>query len=168
MTDRPASRRSVLRRVRTMAALEAVNVGLLAAVFFWSLQVPASVANLAGYGMLAVLLLQGSGYWSAKYRQLRSGARCPSGLAAFRTCRVLNLVLLTATAVVVLLAAWRSPGLRTWPGLGFWVFAVAEYVNYFQVQLSYQTRTDIRRLRRTRRLRRSHLAADLRRCGRAG
>jgi hypothetical protein len=38
---------------------------------------------------------------------------------------------------------------------------VFEHVNYFHVQLMYDTRADVRRLRASG-LRRSHLAADLR------
>jgi len=41
--------------------------------------------------------------------------------------------------------------------------AVLEYINYFVVQLSHETRADLRRLVRTRRLHPSHLAIDLRR-----
>jgi hypothetical protein len=48
-----------------------------------------------------------------------------------------------------------------WPGLGLWLFALLEHVNYFHVQLSHQTRADLARLVRTRRLRRSHLSRDM-------
>jgi hypothetical protein len=45
--------------------------------------------------------------------------------------------------------------------MGLLGFAWLEYVNYFRVQLMHDTRSDLRRLVRTRRLRRSWLATDL-------
>lgn len=52
-------------------------------------------------------------------------------------------------------------------GALLWLLAVAEHVNYHHVQLMHDTRADWRRLRRTRHLRRSFLAADLDRVDRS-
>ncbi|MER7128156.1 hypothetical protein ABT338_04230, partial [Streptosporangium saharense] len=57
--------------------------------------------------------------------------------------------------------AGGASGTQVWPGPALWVFAVLEHVNYFHVQLMHDTRADLARLVRTRRLRRSHLARDL-------
>lgn len=158
------TRRSMWRRMRTTAVLEAFNIGWLALLLFVVAGVPASVTNLAGYAVLGILLLEGAAYWALKYRQLRSGARCPSGMVTFRFLRWANVAMLASALVVLVVAAARSPGLETWPGLAFWAFAVLEHVNYFHVQLSHQSRADMRRLARTRRLRAAHLAVDLARC----
>jgi hypothetical protein len=160
------SRRSMARRMRTAAVLEAFNAGWLALLIFGVAGAPLSVANLVGYGVLAVLLLEAAAYWTLKHRQLRSHARCPPGLAGFRVLRPANVSLLAAALVVIVIATIRQPGADTWPGAGFWLFGLVEHVNYFHVQLSHQTRADLRRLVRTRRFRRAHLATDLARCRR--
>jgi hypothetical protein len=56
-----------------------------------------------------------------------------------------------------------APGRPSLPGLAFYALAWLEYVNYFHRQLAYDTVADLRRLRRTRRWRRSPLARDLHR-----
>lgn len=150
-------------RTRRLAVLETFNVGWLALILFGAARVPPTVANLVGYGLLALLLIQGAGYWAAKYRQLRDRARAPAGLGAFRQLRWVNPGLLGVGLAVVGPAVWQQPGTRSLPGLAFLAFAVVEYVNYFHVQLQHDTRADLRRLIRTRRLHPSHLAIDLRR-----
>jgi hypothetical protein len=152
--------------MRTTALLEAFNVGWLALLIFVVAGAPVSTANAVGYGVLAALLLQGTAYWTLKHRQLRARVRCPSGLAGFRILRTANVVLLMVTLVVIALATVQHPGTQTWPGVGLWTLALAEHVNYFHVQLSHQTRADLRRLAHTRRLRSAHLASDLQRCRR--
>src|SRR5690606_14736005 len=85
--EAPMTRRSMQRRMGTAAALEAFNAGWLALVLFVVAGVPASTANLAGFAVLGALLLEGSAYWTLKRRQLRAGARCPSGLTVLRALR---------------------------------------------------------------------------------
>ena len=152
---------TVVRRMARLALLELVNVGLLAWVFFGAFDVPATAPNLVGYGLMALVLLEGAGYWAAKHRQVRTGAASPPAITTFRRLRRINVVALAAGAIVIVVASWRDPGTRSWPGVGFWAFALAEHVNYFHVQLMHDTAADVRRLLRTRRLRRSHLAVDL-------
>src|SRR5690606_21301818 len=151
-------------RMRTTAVLEAFNVGWLALLLFVVAGVPASVSNLAGYAVLGILLLEGAAYWALKYRQLRSGARCPSGMVTFRFLRLANVAMLASGLVVLVVAAALSPGLATWPGRPFWACAVPDHVNYFRVPWSHHPRADMRRLARTRRLRAARLAVDLARC----
>ncbi|MFD6951262.1 hypothetical protein A6A08_23595 [Nocardiopsis sp. TSRI0078] len=148
--------------LRSLAVLELVNVPLFAVVLFRFLSVPASPANLAGFALFALLLVQGGAYWWIKVRQLRTRARDPEGMPVFRALRWVDpLLLLAGGAVVAAALAGGVLWTRVWPGLGLWLFAVLEYVNYFHVQLSHQTRADLARLLRTGRLHRSHLARDM-------
>jgi hypothetical protein len=152
----------VVSPLRNLAVLELVNIPLFAVVLFLLLGVPASPANLVGFALLALLLVEGSAYWWAKVRQLRTRARRPAGMALFRVLRRANLLLFLAGGAVVAAAlAGDAPWTGVWPGLGLWLFAVLEHVNYFHVQLSHQTRADLARLVRTRRLHRSHLSRDM-------
>ncbi|WP_150242598.1 hypothetical protein [Nocardiopsis quinghaiensis] len=148
--------------LRNLAVLELANIPLFAVVLFLFLDVPASPANLAGFALFALLLVQGGAYWWSKVRQLRARARVPEGLPVLRVLRWVNpLLLLVGGAVAAAALAEGVPWTRVWPGLGLWLFAVLEYVNYFHVQLSHQTRADLSRLLRTRRLHRSHLSRDM-------
>ncbi|PDP88736.1 hypothetical protein CQJ94_03045 [Glycomyces fuscus] len=148
--------------LRNLAVLELVNIPLFAVVLFLLLGVPASPANLVGSALFALLLAEGSAYWWVKVRQLRTRARRPAGMALFRALGRANVLLFLAGGAVVAAAlVGGAPWAGVWPGLGLWLFALLEHVNYFHVQLSHQTRADLARLVRTRRLHRSHLARDL-------
>src|SRR5690606_22268701 len=98
------ARRSMQRRMGAAPALEAFTAGWLARVLFVVAGVPASTANLAGFAVLGALLLEGSAYWTLKRRQLRAGARCPSGLTVLRALRRANVVVLAGHWWY-----WRSP-----------------------------------------------------------
>jgi hypothetical protein len=147
-------------RVTRTAGWELVNVVWLPVVVFGLLDAPFTLPNLVGYGLTAVLLLEGAAYWLRKARQLR-GARARTGWSAFRTLKRLNVVLLAAGLAVVVGGVLLLPAAEAVPGLVFAALAVAEHVNYFHRQLMYDTAADLRWLVRHRRLRRSHLAVDL-------
>lgn len=118
----------------------------------WSARIPPLV-------LVCCILAQGAAYWALKYRQYAHGAVLPLWFPGlFRFFRGLNVVGLAVAAVAV----WR--GVTTtdlaW-GVGLWVFAGLEHINYYHLQLMYDTRGAVRRLRRTRRLRRPMLANDI-------
>lgn len=152
-------------RLRTLAILELTNVALIGVVVFAVLNAPATWPNVVGFLLVAVHLVVGAAYWLAKLRQLRSGAARPPGIGVFRWCRVLCGVTVGVGAITVIGAVARDPGAGTIPGLLMALFAIAEYVNYFHIQLTHDTAADLRRLVRTGRLHQSHLAVDLRRHG---
>ncbi|WP_433545884.1 multidrug transporter [Streptomyces sp. CA-294286] len=162
MTPTTRSRTALLKRLRTLTFLEAANIALIGWAVFVALGAPVSAANAAGFALVAGHLLIGSGYWALKARQLRTGARQPPLIGLFRPLRPLCALALVAGLVVLALAVPGRPP-STWaPGLALYGLAVAEYVNYFHRQLMHDTRADWRRLLRSRRPRRSHLAEDLR------
>ncbi|MBB6121767.1 hypothetical protein [Nocardiopsis algeriensis] len=155
------------RRLVSLAVLELVNIPLFAFVLFGLLDVPPSAANLAGFGLFALLLVEGSAYWWLKLRQLRTGTPLPAGTGVFRVLLRVNVALLAAGGALVL---WQLSGGARWiqvlPGLGLWLFAILEHVNYFHVQLMHDTRADLSRLLRSG-LHRSHLWRDMDRHRRA-
>jgi hypothetical protein len=151
----------VLRRMRTLAVLEFANVIIISAALLGVLRMPPTVSNLTGLALVTVFLVEGGVYWWLKARQLVAGASSPAGMAAFRTLRPVNVGLLAVGAVVLAVDSMvGGVGVRTWPGVALWIFALLEYVNYFHVQLMHDTRADLARLF-ARGLRRSHLARDL-------
>ncbi|WP_245793806.1 hypothetical protein [Streptomyces pini] len=154
------SRARVRRRLRSLAALELLNVPLQAFLWFGMLFLPVTAANTVGFGLFVLLLLEGAGYWLAKLRQIEApGAPLPAA-GVFAAARTANAVLLAAGVLFTARAVADDPGSGTWPGLGFALFAVLEHVNYFHLQLMYDTAADLRMLRRHG-PRRSHLSRDL-------
>jgi hypothetical protein len=149
----------VLRRVRSLAILELVNIPLQAVIWFGLIHLPVTPVNATGFALFALLLLEGAGYWLAKGRRIATGGPLP-GLAAFRLAHRLNPVVLAAGLVVTTWGVAVNPAAATIPGLVFAVFAVLEHINYFHRQLMYDNATDLRYLA-THGLRRAHLARDL-------
>ncbi|NRQ38634.1 hypothetical protein HII36_43450 [Nonomuraea sp. NN258] len=154
------SRSWIKQRLRLLASLELFNIPLQAAIWFGMIGLPVSVANALGFALFALLLVEGAGYWFAKLRHLGARGGPLPGAGAFAVARGANVAVLT---IGLLFLAWTvatDPGSGSVPGLLFGLFAVLEHVNYFHVQLMYDTVEDLRYLR-SRGLRRAHLARDL-------
>ncbi|MFC5186848.1 hypothetical protein [Actinomadura harenae] len=154
------SRLRMRRRLRSLAWLELLNVPLQAVVWFGVIGLPLTMANVSGFALFVLLLLEGAGYWAAKVRQIAAPGSCLRGAGALAFARVGNVVVLAAGLPLIGWAVVAEPGAGSWPGLGFALLAALEHVNYFHVQLMYDTTADLRHLR-AHGLRRAHLARDL-------
>lgn len=154
-------RAALAGRLRTLATMELVGVVVIGWAVFGAYDAPRSAANTVGFALVALHLVIGAAYWTVKTRQLRTEEPRPPFIGVFKWLRPVCQGGLAAGLVVIALAADQPVG--AWlPGLGLYGLALAEYVNYFHWQLMHDTRSDVRRLVRTRRLRRSHLSEDLR------
>jgi hypothetical protein len=129
-------------------------------LWFGAVGLPVTVANLVGFTLFALLLVEGAGYWLAKLRQLTVPGTALPGARGFAIARVANLPVLTGGLLFTSWAVTADPGAGSWPGLAFASMAVLEQVNYFHTQLMYDTAEDLRYLR-AHGLRRAHLARDL-------
>ncbi|SDK55375.1 hypothetical protein SAMN05216298_0521 [Glycomyces sambucus] len=147
-------------RLRSLASLELLNIPLQAFIWFGLLGLPANPANLAGFAAFALLLLEGAAYWTAKRRQIDTGAADLPWTPLFAFALRANPVVLAAAVLFTGWSAVADPGAGSFPGLGFALFAALEHVNYFHVQLMYDNPADLRRLSRHG-LVRSHLSRDL-------
>jgi hypothetical protein len=163
--DRSTVHLTTRRRLRSLAAMELLNIPLQVGLWFGFVGLPVTAPNLVGFCLFAVLLLEGSSYWLAKLDQMRGRRRHLPGVRAFRAARAINPLSRTAGLVVTGHAAVADPGRASWPGLAFALFAVIEHVNYFYIQLMHDTVADLRRLRSVG-LRPSHLARDIARAAR--
>jgi len=138
------------RRLRRLGGIELVNAVLLPLLV--STVAPPSLALAAGWTAACSVLVVGATYWFARAERLRRRLSRTPGLAMFATARIALLAVLAISAVVVLVDLVRGDPAVGWVGAVVWLFAVAEYVNYFRRQLSYQNRADLHRLARRRRL----------------
>ena len=154
------SRAWVRRRLRSLAVLELLNIPLQLAIWFGAIGLPTTTVNLVGFALFAFLLLQGAAYWASKLRQVAAASGPLPFADAFALARLTNVPVLAIGLLFISWAVVRGLSAGTWPGLAFGVFAVLEYVNYFHLQLMYDTPADLRRLR-TQGPRRAHLHRDL-------
>jgi hypothetical protein len=154
-------RAALAGRLRTMAGLELIGIPAIGWAVFGAYDSPRSTANVVGFALVALHLVIGSAYWMVKTRQLRDVVAQPPLIKVFEWLRPVCQAGLAAGLVVLALAVDQPRA--TWvPGVVLYGLALAEYVNYFHWQLMHDTRSDLLRLARTRRLRRSHLSEDLR------
>ncbi len=123
-----------------------------------------SVALGAAIVPVSILLVIGGLYWRAVYRRAKGEKDAVARVlraadVAERPVLLLLIVAVVAFAVAHTAHGWTPPViaaaiLTTLAGL--------EYVNYYRVQLqNFDYVPDIKRLLKTRRLRRAHLARDL-------
>lgn len=164
------NRRRLERRLASLRTLEWLNVVWLALILLW--WVPAQAGSdipaqtwqrMLAYILVAVMLAVGGWYWHRKLQQVRGGRPLGDALTVLdRLDRVLRGLLVAASvaAPTAWVAGVGTTADRVWAA-GLLAMAWGEYVNYFRVQLMHDTRSDLQRLWRTRRLRRSWLASDL-------
>lgn len=129
----------------------------------WTKPYLTSFTPLFAFLLLEFLLLQGSFYWYLKWRQARRRdfSNLPEyQLKLFRGLKRVNLFLLGVGFVLVIYELISYPKEMYW-FLFLYLFALAEYINYYHVRLSYQTMGEMKEFKRHRRFRRSKLAEEL-------
>jgi hypothetical protein len=147
------------RRLRVQGAVELFCAVLLPVVFL-RVTGPTTGAVAAWVAVDAALVV-GACYWFARATKWSQGLACTPYLRAFAIARMGSIVVLGVTLVAVVADIVTGGGFAQWFAAAVWVFAVAEYVNYFHLQLSYQNAADLRRLVRRGRLVQAHLGREL-------
>jgi hypothetical protein len=160
-----------LRYLRNAEAMIAVALpAALIAVWADAGQPVAWPLRLGGAALVSALLLQGALYWHLKLAALAAGSGMPPWFAGlYTTLRRLNLVAFAAFAIALAHAASTgTPRTDLGWSAALLGFAVLEHVNYFHVQLMYDTGDAVRSAWRRRGLRPAALGVDLRRARAAG
>lgn len=120
--------------------------------------------------LLEFILVQGMVYWYIKWSRLKkeNTLSAPADVIKwFARLQKVNVVLIAIglLSIVIDFYMWR-PAI---PEGGFslsifiYVFAVLEYINYYHIQLSYDNRSDVQYLLKTKRLKEAAIRKDLRR-----
>ncbi|WP_428909897.1 general stress protein [Niallia sp. Krafla_26] len=120
--------------------------------------------------LLEFLLVQGSMYWYAKWKRLKKENRSATPIGMVKILRILqkwNLGLIVVSPFIFIydFFKWDSSlpiGGMILSGL-IYLFAILEYINYFHIQLSYDSRADLKHLLRTKRLKQASLNKDFER-----
>lgn len=122
-----------------------------------------SFPPLYAFLFLEFLLLQGSYYWYLKWRQAkhRDFTILPDyHLKFFRILKRVNLFLIGVGFVILIYESINHSKAYYWT-LFLYLFALAEYINYYYIRLSYQSVDEMKDFLRHRKLRRSKLAEEL-------
>ena len=155
------------RRLKGYWRFEALNVLLVpaGAVYFAS-RCDGSLGACSLVALLAasLLLVAGAIYWRAKLIELLAGGSADPTVRRLAKARAW-LLLFTCTAVLAAALSWLGlarSGVDRWVATLAALLAVAEYVNYFHVQLQHFDHwPDLRRLLTGRGFRQAHLARDI-------
>lgn len=154
-------KKKVVIRLRTLCYLEFINIFLLPVAFilYYKVDYQSLGINLIVSILLSsFLLFQGSLLWFAKIRELTNKNFILIRL--FKTFKYLNIFCFAVLFILIL----RVPfvGKNDIIGTAFFsTLAVLEYINYYEVQLMYDTRNDLKYLFRFGRLKRSKLKTML-------
>ena len=132
------------------------NLQLFSLISFW-----------VSFFLLEFILIQGTYYWYSKWKRLTTEniSITPKKTVTYlRKLKVVNIwILILAVIAVIIDISMYYPSL---PMAGLIVsgciliFAFLEFINYFYIQLSYDKRSDLQYLLRTRKLKRSCLSKD--------
>ncbi|MBK8901935.1 MAG: hypothetical protein IPM53_12165 [Anaerolineaceae bacterium] len=160
------------RRYTSLWTGETVSAALFASLLIWYAyrdgQWQHWVARIYSLGVVIFILIQGVFWWRWKLHVLKQGKRTlPSYvLRRYRLWRTINWWLICAFPLVVFggaaLTGQPVNSVDTWLGLLFLGGAILEQVNYYYVQLMYNSLYDWRYLKTNGRLRPGTVAKALR------
>jgi hypothetical protein len=159
------------RRYNYLWSGEAVAATLFVILFLWAAYQDGVWQRwiIRGYSLAVVvtILIQGTCWWRLKLQLLNSEERhLPSRvLESYRNWRRINWVLIGAFPFVAVAATrlTRQPLVSVDTGIGLLILggALLEQINYYYVQLMYDSPYDWHYLRRHRRLRQGTIACAL-------
>lgn len=154
-------KRRLIARYRYLWTWEFANAFMVSpvAVFAIGRHVAVSLSTVVALLALCSVLFAGAAFAFLKYRDLKhQTTRIQRYRDAFCMLRWSIPILLIGVLVVGCFYTLTS-GASDWPlALGLYLLAVAEYINYFHVQLTYDNPADIRFLRQQKRLKRGLIA----------
>lgn len=164
------NRGPVVRRLAWYWPMEAVNVVLMPGIMIVLSKAQLGLPALLAMFPMSVMLIAGTRYLRAKYRQLSAGRPIGDALGWLAAVQ-LPLLAATLVALATMVWVWIDPAIAR--GLAErWVVSVAavlaalEYVNYYHWQLQhFDNANDWQRLISGRGFRKSQLRRDLERAG---
>ncbi|QFT87563.1 hypothetical protein FIU87_02765 [Bacillus sp. THAF10] len=134
---------------------------------FPKLQLYGLVSFWLSFILFEFLLLQGVLYWTSKLRKMKAGHTpvTPTNVVRLlKKLQTVNIGFIFLAGVGFFLDWIRLQPALPIGGLSLsffiFVFAILEYINYFHIQLSYDNRSDLKHLLRTKRLKQACLKRD--------
>lgn len=170
LRKRIEKRLSYLYSGELFATISFIFVACYASYVYPTLRLYALFSFWTSFILLELLLLQGSMYWHAKLKRLRKENTSITPIKIVRQLHCLKLlnltwIMISGVTFIIDLIRWQ----HLLPTAGFaialfiYLFAILEYINYFHIQLSYDSISDIKNLLQSRRLKQSSMNKDLKR-----
>lgn len=119
--------------------------------------------------LLEFLLLQGSIYWFVKWKRLKKENTSAAPIRLIKQLRAIKkwniaIIIIIPAAFIADYYMWHPSTPQGMAIAAFiYIFTILEYVNYFHIQLSYDNRSDINSLKRSKRFKQSCLSKDFKR-----
>jgi len=169
MSNERSRKEKLIKRLRYLWTWELFDSFFLPAVVIFSaktLQRPLGLFTICSAGLVTWILWQGTAYWRLKLRAVQTDSEIGAkplcrALPALAVLKKVNWVLIGMLPVLLagqglIGTAFRS-GFDVIAGLGLYVLAVLEQVNYYHYQLMYDYPPDWRYLVEHKKLKRSSL-----------
>lgn len=135
------------------------NLSLYSLFFFWS-----------AFLLLELLLIQGAVYWYIKLQRLKKEKISTTPVHVvkrYKGMKNINLSLFCIPPIMLLVDyfIWKSSLPMSGIAIALFIygFALLEYINYFYVQLSYDNKSDIQFLLKTKKLKKASIRKDIER-----
>jgi len=159
----------LIKRLRYLWAWELFDSFFFPALVLFmsrSLREPVGLFGIYSVALVTWILWQGAAYWWLKLRALRTNSEIATKhLCCFRTLKSINWAFIGLLPVLLtvqsLMGTCFSSSLDFIVGLGLYILAVLEQINYYHYQLMYDTAADWPYLTTHKRLKRSKLYQDL-------
>ena len=148
----------LLARLRQLYLLEFINISLLpccAWIYALTRGHAIGLNSMVAMVLNGIVLLEGSYFWFSLRRHLKLGNQ-NSFVNIFKKAKLLNFILLPLAFIFIMINPFLGAFDKITTTL-FFLLAVLEHVNYFEVQLMYDNKNDLKYIRQYGRLKVSKL-----------
>lgn len=159
----------LIKRLRYLWTWELFDSFFLPAVMIFAARIqrtPLGFFAVSNATLVTWILWQGAAYWRMKLRAVKNETTIAAqSLQKFRLMKTVNWGLIGLLPLLMIGKGVTGPAFRSdldvAAGLGFYVLAVLEQINYYHYQLMYDCPADWQYLLAHKRLKRSKLYRDL-------
>ena len=156
-------RKTLIKKIKELCVFELINVFWLPFCFWLICYINGQRIGqntISAMILSGVLLLEGSLFWFMVLQQLKKKTTFTS-IYIFKLLKVVNIVLMLVTLILIINTAFEGV-LDLIGTCVFFLLAVLEHINYFEVQLMYSSENDKAYWKQNRRLKTSKLKKLLR------
>ncbi|GEO06324.1 hypothetical protein AAE02nite_39880 [Adhaeribacter aerolatus] len=151
-------REKLLGRLRSHYRLEFFNAFGLPFLFVLNSIVhkqPIGINSIAAFILNGIILLEGSFLWYSIYRKLTTKLNTDF-ISILRLFKFINLLLIILTLNLIVVNQFKSTFEQV-GAIAFLILAILEHINYFEVQLMYDSKNDLKYLQLFKKLKISKL-----------
>lgn len=167
MKEKLKKRLEFLYKGERFAIIMFIPPAFLIPYVYPNLQLYSLLSFWISFFLLEFILIQGTYYWHSKWKRLTTEKKSITPIRTVKHLEKLkpvNISIIIFSVIIFFIDVYIHYPFLPIGGLllsGFiLIFAFLEFINYFYVQLSYDNRSDLRHLIKTKKLKRSCLSQD--------